>query len=102
MTIIEIVIIGIALAALFLAYQAHKNGVSFGAQAKTDVADAKTEATKLAAEAKAEATALTHDLELRVVALETKFGLIKSVPAAAPAPAAPAAVAAPAAPTVTT
>lgn len=77
MTIAEIIFLVLAIAAGYVAYQAKHNGVTFAAQAKTDVADAKAEATQLA-----------HDLELRVVALETKFGLIKATPAAPPAAAA--------------
>jgi hypothetical protein len=77
MTVIEIVVLVVAALGLLLAYQAHHNGLSISAQAKADVAQAKSEATTLA-----------HDLEVRVVALETKVGLAK---ASTPAPAAPAA-----------
>lgn len=74
MSIIEIVLLVLAVLGGLLAYQAHKNGLSLTAQYNADIATAK-----------ADATAAAHALELRVVALETKVGLIK--PAAAPAPA---------------
>lgn len=68
MSIIEIVLFVVAIAGGLLAYQAHRNGLCIAAQANADVATAK-----------ADATAAAHALELRVVALETKLGLIKSV-----------------------
>lgn len=79
MTIIEIVLSIVAVLGLALAYQAKHNGVTIAAQAKTDLADAKTTAATDLAAAKAEATTLVHDLEGRVIAVETKLGLIKSV-----------------------
>lgn len=82
MTLIEIVLLVVAVLGGLLAYQAKHNGLTIAAQAKADVADAKAEATTLA-----------HDLEVRVVALETKVGLIH----AAPEPTAPAAAPTPAA-----
>ncbi len=77
MTMIEIVLLVAAALAGLIAWQAHKNGLSFSAEAKADLATAKSDAT----------TAV-HALELRVVALETKIGLVKAAaPAPAPAPA---------------
>jgi hypothetical protein len=81
MTIIEVVLLIVAILGVLLAYQAHHNGLSISAEAKADIATAK-----------ADATSLVHDIELRVVALETKVGLVKAAPptpAPAPAPAAP-------------
>ena len=81
MTAIEIILAIVAVLGLALAYQAHHNGLSISAEAKADIATAK-----------ADATGLVHDIELRVVALETKVGLVKAAPptpAPAPAPAAP-------------
>ena len=79
MTLIEIVLLVVAVLAGLLAYQAHKNGLSLEAQAKADVATAK-----------ADVTAAVHALELRIVALETKAKAAVTAPAPSPtAPSAP-------------
>jgi len=86
MNIIEVVLLIVSVLGVLLAYQAHHSGLSISAQAKADVAQAKTEATTLA-----------HDLELRVVALEAKIEALVSKPAP-PAPAPAPAVSVPPAP----
>jgi hypothetical protein len=80
MSIIEIVLLGLGLVAAFIAYQAHKAGVSFSAQASTDLATAK-----------ADVTADVHALELRIVALEGKVAAAIAPKPTAPAPATPSA-----------